>query len=286
MTRAGFVLMTLLAVIAAEPSQKPAHPDFTGDWVLDSARSSTIGTPIGYMGRSDAPPAASVGAIAPVRVGGDVREPTKTKDVKPIYPRDALFAKIGGSVILEAVIGKDGRVASLRVVRSLPGLDEAAIDAVSQWEYTPTLVIGVPVEVLLTISVTFTTTAPAGSATRMFGERGAAGAPAFTIKQDDKTLKVTRRMPSGSATLTYRLDGKESKNQLVATSANGDMTFVYVSRWDGDTLVTRILPPRKASERKETIARDGDALVIRSVRIDPATGVETITQTSVYTRRP
>jgi len=288
MNYAGFVVMTVLAAgSAALSAQKPVHADFTGDWVLDAARSSTIGTPIGYIDRNSAPTAAaSAGASAPVRAGGDVREPTKIKDVTPIYPRDALFAKIGGTVILEAVIGKDGRVRSLRIVRSLPGLDEAALDAVSQWEYAPTLVSSVPVDVLLTISVNFTTTAPGGPAPRMFGERGAAGAPAFTIKQDAKTLKITRTMPSGSATITYRLDSKESKNKLVATPADGDMTFVYVSRWDGDMLVTRILPPRGASDRKETIARDGETLVIRLARIDRAAGVETITQTSVYTRRP
>jgi TonB family protein len=286
MTCAGFVLMTLLAVMSAAPAQKQAHPDFSGDWILDSARSLSNGTPIGQAGRGAVPPTAvAAGTRGPIRAGGDVPEPAKTKDVKPIYPRDAIFAKIGGTVILEAVIGKDGRVRSLRVVRSLPGLDEAALDAVSQWEYTPTRKDGALVEVLLTIGVDFATTAPSGPAPRMFGDRGAAGAPAFTIKQDDKTLKVTRTMPSGSASITYRLDGKTSKNQLVATTANGDLTFVYVSKWDGDALVTRIHPPQGASERKETMALDGDALVIRSFRIDSVTGAESIVQTSVYTRR-
>jgi TonB family protein len=286
MTHAGFVLMTVLAVISAASTQKQAHPDFAGDWVLDSSRSSSGGAPLGLAGRGGAPPvAAPAGGSAPMRAGGDVPEPTRIKDVKPIYPRDALFAKIGGTAILEAVIGKDGRVRSLRVVRSLPGLDEAALDAVSQWEYTPTKKDGALVEVLLTISVSFTTTAPSGPATRMFGERGAAGAPAFTIKQDAKTLKVTRTMPSGSASITYRLDGKASKNQLVATTANGDLTFAYMSRWDADTLVTRIRPPQGASERKETMALDGDTLVIRSFRIDSVSGAESIAQISVYTRR-
>jgi TonB family protein len=281
------MLTTLLAVISVGPAQKPARPDFSGDWVLDLARSSSSGTPIGQIGRGTAPSAAApAGTGEPIRPGADVPEPTKIKDVKPIYPRDAMFAKIGGIVILEAVIGKDGRVRSLRVVRSLPGLDEAAMDAVSQWEYTPTKKDGAPVEILLTISVSFATTAPSGPAPRLFGERGAAGAPAFTVKQDDKTLKLTRTMPSGSASITYRLDGKANKNQLVATTANGDMTFVYESHWDVDMLVTRIRPPQSASERKETMALDGTALVIRMFRIDAVTGAESLTQTSVYTRRP
>ena len=65
-------------------------------------------------------------------------------------------ARIEGTVVLEATIGTDGRVTGVRVVRSKPLLDQAAMDAVMQWRFTPTLLNGVPVPVLLTVHVTFT----------------------------------------------------------------------------------------------------------------------------------
>jgi TonB family protein len=91
----------------------------------------------------------------PVRVGGDIQEPRKIKDVNPVYPADALAARIQGVVILEAVIGPSGAVSDARVLRSIPALDQAAVNAVRQWVYTPTLVNGAPVSVLMTVTVNF-----------------------------------------------------------------------------------------------------------------------------------
>jgi len=91
-----------------------------------------------------------------VRVGGDIKEPRKIKDVRPVYPDDALAARIQGVVILEAVIAPSGSVSDARVLRSVPGLDQAAVDAVRQWEFTPTLLNGVPVAVIMTVTVNFT----------------------------------------------------------------------------------------------------------------------------------
>ena len=104
---------------------------------------------------SDAP-AASAAGPAPVRVGGSIKTPTKIKDVRPVYPLDAQAARIQGVVILEAKIEADGRVSDARVMRSIAGLDEAALDAVRQWEFTPTEVDGVPVPVIMTVTVNFT----------------------------------------------------------------------------------------------------------------------------------
>lgn len=91
-----------------------------------------------------------------VRVGGNIRPPVKTKDVPPVYPAVAKAAKVSGQVVLEATVGPDGRVSDTRVVRSIPLLDQAAIDAVQQWEYKPTMVKGQAVPVIVTISVNFT----------------------------------------------------------------------------------------------------------------------------------
>ena len=78
------------------------------------------------------------------------------KDVKPAYPPIAQSAKVSGVVILEAVIGADGKVLDVRVVRSVPLLDQAAIDAVRQWEFRPVLMNGVPARVIMTMTVNFT----------------------------------------------------------------------------------------------------------------------------------
>ncbi len=68
----------------------------------------------------------------------------------------AQSARVQGIVILEAVIGPTGRVTEVKVLRSVPLLDEAAITAVKQWVYTPTLLNGVPVPVIMTVTVNFT----------------------------------------------------------------------------------------------------------------------------------
>src|SRR5215470_4359985 len=95
-------------------------------------------------------------AMAPVRIGGAIKPPTKTKDVRPVYPPIAQSSHLQGVVILEVVIGSDGRVNRVAVLRSIPLLDQAAMDAVKDWEFTPTLLNGTPVPVLMTITVNFT----------------------------------------------------------------------------------------------------------------------------------
>ncbi|MEO7157659.1 MAG: energy transducer TonB [Vicinamibacterales bacterium] len=102
------------------------------------------------------PPPVVAPPPAAVRPGGSVRVPQKVYEVNPVYPPIALSARIQGLVIIEATIGADGRVVNARVLRSVPMLDQAALDAVAQWEYTPTLLNGVPVPVIMTVTVSFT----------------------------------------------------------------------------------------------------------------------------------
>ncbi len=102
------------------------------------------------------PPPAPAPPPQPVRVGPGVRTPVKMRDAAPVYPAIAQAARVEGTVILEAVISVDGRVEKLRVLRSVALLDQAASDAVRQWEYSPTLLNGVPVPVIMTVTVTFT----------------------------------------------------------------------------------------------------------------------------------
>lgn len=91
----------------------------------------------------------------PLRIGGDLKPPDKTKDVKPVYPADAFRAGVQGVVIIEAVIDPAGQVAAARILRSIPALDDAAIEAVRQWEFTPTLMNGVASAVMMTTTVNF-----------------------------------------------------------------------------------------------------------------------------------
>ncbi len=90
-----------------------------------------------------------------VRVGNGIRAPQKIADVSPVYPAIAQQARIQGVVIIEATIDARGNVTAARVLRSVTMLDQAALDAVRQWKYTPTLLNGVPVPVIMTVTVNF-----------------------------------------------------------------------------------------------------------------------------------
>lgn len=113
-----------------------------------------IGGDIGQIA-VDAPPLVLPAPAGPLVVGGRIKPPARTKYVAPQYPDIAQKAKLQGVVILEAVIGADGKVEQARVLRSLPLLDEAALAAVRAWEYTPTLLNGQPTPVIMTVTVQF-----------------------------------------------------------------------------------------------------------------------------------
>ena len=91
----------------------------------------------------------------PMRVGGVIETPTRVFYVSPVYPPIAIAARIQGTVILEAVLDEQGMVRNLKVLRSIPLLDQAAIQAVSKWRFTPTLLNGAPVPVVMTVTVGF-----------------------------------------------------------------------------------------------------------------------------------
>jgi TonB family protein len=90
-----------------------------------------------------------------LRVGGDIKPPKKIKDVRPVYPPVAREAGISGVVIIEAKIGADGFIEDAYVLKSIPLLDEAALDAVKQWQFEPTLVNGQPTPVIMTVTINF-----------------------------------------------------------------------------------------------------------------------------------
>ena len=91
----------------------------------------------------------------PVRVGGNVQAARIVRRVQPVYPEIARREHLQGTVRLHAIIGKDGSISQLVVLRGYCSLAQASIKAVSQWSYTPTLLLGQPVEVDTTIDVIF-----------------------------------------------------------------------------------------------------------------------------------
>jgi TonB family protein len=107
--------------------------------------------------KAESPKAEAPWAPPPnaVRVGGKIKMPTRVSAVDPVYPPEAAAKGVSGTVILEALIGENGEITSSRVLRSVPGLDEAATHAVRQWVYEPTVVGGKPVPVIVTLTVSF-----------------------------------------------------------------------------------------------------------------------------------
>ena len=131
------------------PRHEPVESDSPG-FVLGSIEDASAAlVPPPMTTRTPDPP-------APVRVGGVVRTPVRTRSVDPVYPPIAQAARVEGIVIIEATIGPEGQVQDARILRSVPLLDQAAVDAVRQWQFTPTLLNGVPVPVIMTVTVNFT----------------------------------------------------------------------------------------------------------------------------------
>jgi TonB family protein len=96
------------------------------------------------------------GAAVAGGMGGNILQPWKIKDVKPIYPESASSMRTGGAVTMDALIGTDGSVRDVQVVASPhPDLDRAAAEAVRQWEFTPTILNCTPIEVRMKVTANF-----------------------------------------------------------------------------------------------------------------------------------
>jgi len=106
-------------------------------------------------GTGNAPSAAGRPGPIVMRVGTAMKAPRKIKHVKPEYPPSALPMRAQGAVLIEALIGTDGKVQSATVLHSVPALDQAALDAVRRWEYEPSFLNGAPVAVMMTVVVNF-----------------------------------------------------------------------------------------------------------------------------------
>ena len=124
-------------VLDSLPERFPQRPPYCGEF---------------FQPRVAGPPPALPNGVVPVRVGGQIRTPRKVFHVSPVYPDDA----DAGIVSINALIGLDGFVTETEVTnRPSPALAQAAIEAVRQWEFDPTLLNCEPVEVRMTVVVDF-----------------------------------------------------------------------------------------------------------------------------------
>jgi TonB family protein len=189
-------------------------------------------------------------ATAPVRVGGPIGAPVKVKDLAPVYPPEAQRAGLSGVVILEAVIGEDGKVRSTRVLRSIPELDQAAIDAVQQWEYTPTMLNGMAVPVIMTVTVNFAMRgAPAGGMSspppppapntfRLLSNRGPNGQPLVWDIDLTKAASLPRWNGDGEPPVSTGEAARLARNWLSARNPQGGLLILQNAN-----LVRRPLAP-------------------------------------------
>jgi len=121
--------------------------------VSGGSMGGVLGGVSGGMGAAPPPPKPKL--TGPLRVGGNVQQAKIINRVQPVYPPLARQTRISGTVRLHAIIGKDGTIQSLEVVSGHPLLQQAALDAVRQWRYQPTLLNGDAVDVDTTVDVIF-----------------------------------------------------------------------------------------------------------------------------------
>jgi periplasmic protein TonB len=109
----------------------------------------------GVIGDSPSVTGAPGPAPAPIRIHAGIKPPVRVVYVAPVYPDIAITARAAAIIVLDCTIAPDGRVVDIHVLRGHPLFTAAAVDAVRRWRYTPTLLNGVPVPVLMTVTVNF-----------------------------------------------------------------------------------------------------------------------------------
>jgi periplasmic protein TonB len=140
----------------------PAPPPDTAGGLVGGVPGGLVGgIPGGALSEvlrstGSAPVLATTPAPKRIRVAARIAEANLVYDVAPTYPPEAGRARIEGTVVLMAVIGKNGTVEEVRIERGLPVLAQAAIEAVKQWRYRPYLLNGEPIEVASQITINFT----------------------------------------------------------------------------------------------------------------------------------
>jgi len=135
---------------------KDEAPDIGAAGVEGGVGGGAVGGVLGGIIGGAAPPPPPKPTQTRIRVGGNVAAAKLVHQVQPLYPQIAKTAHVSGTVLLHAIIAKDGSIQELQYVSGPPLLMRAAMDAVHEWRYSPTLLNGEPVEVDTTIQVVFT----------------------------------------------------------------------------------------------------------------------------------
>jgi protein TonB len=133
----------------ASPGEVADFVDGGGDGCQIGCVVSTAGS-IGGDG-----PDGREGAASVYRIGGDLRPPRKVRDAVPEYPEIARRIRVSGEVVIDCLIDEQGHVRDTTVLHGHPLLAPAAVAAVERWAYAPSLLNGVPVQVLMTVTVHF-----------------------------------------------------------------------------------------------------------------------------------
>jgi protein TonB len=138
----------------AGPEPMPFMPQSAGIGTYKDPLAGVFETP--KEAPIQAAPATAATPKTPIRVSVGVQAAKLIRQVKPTYPQMARIARMSGTVRLQAIIATDGRIRNLQLIGGPPLLVAAALDAVKQWQYEPTLLNGEPVEVITSIEVNFT----------------------------------------------------------------------------------------------------------------------------------
>jgi periplasmic protein TonB len=153
--KAPTVIPKKIAVVHDQP-HPPMSAGVVGGVAGGMPGGSAGGVLGGLIGSTAPPPPPKAKVPQQIRVGGEVEQAKLIYGPKPTYPAIAKMARIQGSVKLEALIAKDGTVQDLKVLSGSPMLVQSAMQAVRQWRYEPTMLNGIPVEVVTEIDVDFT----------------------------------------------------------------------------------------------------------------------------------
>jgi periplasmic protein TonB len=145
-----------VAVLKEAPQESPGPAGVSGG-VVGGVEGGTLGGVLGGIlsGSQPPPPPRPAKVSGPIRVGGRIQAPRLTKEVHPEYPILAKETRTQGNVVLDCVIDPQGNVTQMRLVSGHPLLVPAALKAVQQWKYQPTLLNGQPVAVEMKVTVTF-----------------------------------------------------------------------------------------------------------------------------------
>jgi protein TonB len=153
------------APVVPEAAIEPETPAGVAEGVPEGAADAGVASAADGNGNGSGTGSGTAGAGSgssgagmspgPYRLGNGIQPPRKIKDVSPIYPAGAVASRTLGTVMIEATVGADGKVHDAKVIHSIPLLDQAALDAVRQWEFAPSRLNGVPVAVIVTVLVQF-----------------------------------------------------------------------------------------------------------------------------------